>query len=602
MTVRATAWVPRVVLAALFASAIVVLGAQRGSASVTCEPVEGGVLVSVSGEAVRLSIGGDGVIYANQEPCDAKPDGATVDVVGSTADETVTIDQSGTGGQFPPTTSFSLDLTTGTDELQILLTDGTDDIVASSGVVNLYGAAGGPVVLDGVDRLVVSAGAGSDTVDLGQSDIDLGPLSLPVIVFGGDGDDTITGSSADDRLYGQLGSDHLDGRGGSDLLVGGGGDADACWYDAPGDYLPCEPGIELSATLGSAGDTVAVAGFGWWPESQPVSIAFGNGASVDIAPRPDGTFTRDFEVPPHGATDHVTIAACQPCGDEERNSATATFTYAAVPEKPTLVLAPDHAAEGQTVTVSGTSWPAGTRVDIFIDPKDVTLDEPVLTMDPGGDGVFTISYRVKGLALGLHEVLACQSCGTAGAPVSASLTVEPLTAAPVIRVQPRSASPGDLVSVAGSGWTPALGSVTVTIRRGTTTVSGTSKVRDDGTFRLQLSVPDIAPGNVLVAACQRCGSGPKRLDARDFLTVAAPGSPPWGFLGVVLLIVALSIVALGMRARWHGPKGSGVLDARLEHGASVITVRALDDGTMDHVVRLSPHADAGTQRIEELIE
>lgn len=65
----------------------------------------------------------------------------------------------------------------------------------------------------------VSAGRGDDqvTVDLGDT------TTIPVVIYGGAGNDTLTGGAGADRIYGQAGNDIIDGSAGNDKLYGGSG-------------------------------------------------------------------------------------------------------------------------------------------------------------------------------------------------------------------------------------------------------------------------------------------------------------------------------------------------------------------------------------------
>jgi hypothetical protein len=63
----------------------------------------------------------------------------------------------------------------------------------------------------------VNAAAGNDTVEVAP------PVSIPVTMSGGAGNDTLIGGNGPDRLLGGEGSDRLVGRGGPDLLSGGPG-------------------------------------------------------------------------------------------------------------------------------------------------------------------------------------------------------------------------------------------------------------------------------------------------------------------------------------------------------------------------------------------
>jgi hypothetical protein len=65
---------------------------------------------------------------------------------------------------------------------------------------------------------LVYAGAGEDAVEVAED------LLLPFLMFGGDGNDHLSGGAADDVLIGGAGVDVLNGRGGNDLLMGSAGD------------------------------------------------------------------------------------------------------------------------------------------------------------------------------------------------------------------------------------------------------------------------------------------------------------------------------------------------------------------------------------------
>ena len=88
-------------------------------------------------------------------------------------------------------------------------------------------------------------------------------------LFGGAGNDTLTGGSGGDQLFGQAGNDTLEGRGGIDVLFGGtendiltGGDADDQAFGESGDdRMIWNPGDDTDLNEGGAGvDTVEVNG------------------------------------------------------------------------------------------------------------------------------------------------------------------------------------------------------------------------------------------------------------------------------------------------------------------------------------------------------
>ena len=90
----------------------------------------------------------------------------------------------------------------------------------------LFGTPGSDqLVLDAASTLnVLFMGAGNDVVDAGARTVPstvVGPDEYAGTVYGGSGDDVITGGSLIDQLLGGSGSDVLNGGGGNDLLMGG---------------------------------------------------------------------------------------------------------------------------------------------------------------------------------------------------------------------------------------------------------------------------------------------------------------------------------------------------------------------------------------------
>ncbi len=73
-----------------------------------------------------------------------------------------------------------------------------------------------------VKKIVIHGFAGNDTIDLnsgGQPGEQ--PLTIPAVVWGGEGNDGIWGGAGNDSLHGEAGDDVLHGGKGHDLLDGG---------------------------------------------------------------------------------------------------------------------------------------------------------------------------------------------------------------------------------------------------------------------------------------------------------------------------------------------------------------------------------------------
>jgi len=135
-------------------------------------------------------------------------------------------------------------------------------ILVNGGAVAVVG--GTPTVANTISIAVFGQG-GDDAITLNEAN-----GALPkAMLFGGAGNDTLTGGSGADLLFGQEGNDVLLGRGGADLLFGGagddtltGGDADDQAFGESGDdRMIWNPGDDTDLNEGGAGtDTVQVNG------------------------------------------------------------------------------------------------------------------------------------------------------------------------------------------------------------------------------------------------------------------------------------------------------------------------------------------------------
>jgi hypothetical protein len=85
----------------------------------------------------------------------------------------------------------------------------------------------------------VNGRGGDDVVTVGATG---GAVTLPALLNGGKGDDTLTGGGGDDRLLGARGDDDLGGGAGTDVLVGGPGQDVFQSTDAEAEYGDFEEG------------------------------------------------------------------------------------------------------------------------------------------------------------------------------------------------------------------------------------------------------------------------------------------------------------------------------------------------------------------------
>jgi len=96
------------------------------------------------------------------------------------------------------------------DFINVTLTSGVVRVVDSGRLIGAFGYAN-------VGRIVVDAGFGNDTVNIGAA------ITKPAFLYGGYGNDALYGGNGNDQIYGGAGNDVLVGRGGNDVLFGGSG-------------------------------------------------------------------------------------------------------------------------------------------------------------------------------------------------------------------------------------------------------------------------------------------------------------------------------------------------------------------------------------------
>jgi Ca2+-binding RTX toxin-like protein len=140
--------------------------------------------------------------------------------------------------------------------------DAAGVLKVNSGSVSILG--GTPTVAN-TSLIQIFSQGGNDTISLTES-IGLLPAAL---LFGGDGNDTLTGGSGADQLFGQAGNDTLLGKGGADKLFGGDGDDvltggtgdDLAFGQSGKDRMIWNPGDGTDLNEGGDGiDTVEVNG------------------------------------------------------------------------------------------------------------------------------------------------------------------------------------------------------------------------------------------------------------------------------------------------------------------------------------------------------
>src|SRR5262245_35754293 len=148
------------------------------------------------------------------------------------------------------------------DDFITISRDAAGQILVNGGAISVEG--GTPTVAN-TTLIQVFGQGGNDIITLNEANGALPRAQL----FGGAGNDTLTGGSGADMLFGQSGNDTLLGKGGNDLLFGGagndvltGGDGDDQVFGEGGnDRMIWNPGDDSDLFEGGDGvDTAEVNG------------------------------------------------------------------------------------------------------------------------------------------------------------------------------------------------------------------------------------------------------------------------------------------------------------------------------------------------------
>src|SRR4051812_39871477 len=178
--------------------------------------------------------------------------------------------------------------------------DAAGNILVNGGAVSIQG---GTATVANTSLIQVFGQGGNDILNLNEASGALPAASL----FGGDGNDTMTGGSGNDMLFGQDGNDTLLGKGGNDFLFGGtgndtltGGDGDdQIFGEAGNDRMIWNPGDDNDLFEGGAGDDTA-------------EVNGGNGAEK-FTLTPNGTRVRFDRIDPApffldiGTTENIVV-------------------------------------------------------------------------------------------------------------------------------------------------------------------------------------------------------------------------------------------------------------------------------------------------------
>jgi Ca2+-binding RTX toxin-like protein len=211
---------------------------------------------------------------------------------------------------FFPTAGLLSELGDGVDNTIVTSRDAAGQLFVNGGAVPING---GQATVANTSTIQVFGQGGNDTIALDESNGALPAAQL----FGGAGNDTLTGGSGADQLFGGAGNDTLLGKGGNDLLFGGagndtliGGDGDDQVFGEGGnDRMIWNPGDDSDLFEGGDGNDTAEVDGGNASETFTITA---NGARVRfdrVSPAPfflDIGTTENLVVNANGGDDTIT--------------------------------------------------------------------------------------------------------------------------------------------------------------------------------------------------------------------------------------------------------------------------------------------------------
>jgi Ca2+-binding RTX toxin-like protein len=153
--------------------------------------------------------------------------------------------------------------------------DAAGNILANGGAVAL---PGNPTVAN-INLIEAFGGAANDTLAVDETN---GPMPHANL-FGGAGNDVLTGGSGNDQLFGGTGNDVLNGRGGNDLLFGGAGD-EVLTGGAGNDQLFGQSGNDRFIWNPGDGSDLSKAVPAWIPSRSAAAMAPRQSPSRQTAP------------------------------------------------------------------------------------------------------------------------------------------------------------------------------------------------------------------------------------------------------------------------------------------------------------------------------
>ena len=275
--------------------------------------------------------------------------------------------------------------------------DPAGQILINNGAISVQE---GQPTLTNTTEIDVFGGAGNDTISLDNVAPPAGQALPPAHLFGGSGNDTLTGGAGADQLFGDAGNDSLNGSDGNDTLNGGAGNdtvvggkgTDTAFLGAGNDTFIWNDGEGSDTVEGEAGfDTLVFNGKDATLSTEDISI------SANELTRTQGTITMGLnsveriELNALGGKDNITINDNDLTGTDVKEVA--------------IDLGADD--EADTVSINGTSGQTITATDNngVITVSGLASTVTITNFDEGEDHLFINGVEVNPVSpalLGQH--------------------------------------------------------------------------------------------------------------------------------------------------------------------------------------------------------
>jgi len=259
--------------------------------------------------------------------------------------------------------------------------------------------------------------------------------------------------------------------------------------------------ISIQPNPASPGQTITVSGAGF-SAGVPVTVAaviplYGGGSrtvSTTVPTNGQGQYVAQLRIPRHAASGVVTVTARGPHGQQ---SAQLQIGHIAS----SITVSPPSVLPGSSVTISGSGFGGGTRIEISVNVRTHsgvtrTLTTAAIT---NGSGQFSTALQIPvDVAGGTYTVMA--KSAASGRVRTAQLTVAKL--APSIVAVPTTGAPGTPLTVNGFGFAAAE-TVTLSIHGQKV---GTATTNSSGQFSDKVMIPHgLASGTYHITALGSSG-------------------------------------------------------------------------------------------------